>query len=134
MTLSPAGSILGNGLIGPFHRLTGTDFVSGSGEALVRACIRQILMTDPGELRWRPEFGAGLSRKRHRNNNLALKGEVEAAVRTGIAVFEPRADVKAVNVEAVDEQLKVSVSWAIVQPGSSSGRVLAGPFQTSVLI
>lgn len=55
----------------PSHplRRVGADFATASGADLVGDAIRQLLLTEPGELPWRPRFGAGLEGLLHRSND-----------------------------------------------------------------
>ena len=133
MSLTPVGSILGNGLISPLRRLGKSDFVSGFGEDLIRSAIRQILMTNPGEIPWRPSFGAGLDRFRHRGTTLTLQSQIEILLRQSVQHHEPRAEVHKVQISVTGEQLTVEFAWSIVQNGSARN-VIAGPFQGSVVI
>lgn len=62
--VSTRPSFLGTNLIRPFRRDQKKDFVSASGEALVRAAVGQILATrassdvSQGEIPWRTNFGS----------------------------------------------------------------------------
>ncbi|HET6344126.1 MAG TPA: GPW/gp25 family protein [Myxococcota bacterium] len=59
------------GLLPPLQRDKKRDFASGTGEALLRSHVRQVLLTQgtshlgPGELPWRCEFGSPLHTQRH---------------------------------------------------------------------
>lgn len=124
--------LFGTGLITPFRRLAGVDFESATGEVLVRAAIRQVLMTEKGELPWRPSFGAGLEHFRHKASPI-LEQEIEAACLSAIQRNEPRARVVGLKAEQQDERLTVHIAWALVTP-SNQNQVIAGPFETEVTV
>lgn len=66
------------GLLIPFRRDQKNDFASGTGEALERSKVTQVLATEgatprsAGELPWRTNFGSALHLLRHQRNDEAL--------------------------------------------------------------
>ncbi|MDI7269208.1 MAG: hypothetical protein QME96_14555 [Myxococcota bacterium] len=81
----PSNDALGlRGLLHPFQRDRRSDFVSGTGEALIRATVAQILGTacasefTPGRIPWRTEMGSLLGLLRHRRNDAVLQRQREA--------------------------------------------------------
>jgi hypothetical protein len=67
----------------PFRR-AGSDYVSASGRELVMDKIRQFCMTEPGELPWRPTFGAGLGSLAHMSNDSATAALARARITQGL--------------------------------------------------
>lgn len=103
--------VLGRGMIAPVLR-KGSDFEYGAGVDDVRACLRQILMTEPGELPWDPDFGIALSSKRHQNITEEYSEELAIHVRTALEKYEKRAIIDEVLVGTKDgTQLIVRIYW-----------------------
>ena len=96
------------GLLVPFQRDRQRDFASADGEALLRAKVVQVLATD-GELPWRPEFGAGLDRLRHRRNDAVLTELVRVRVRDALARWLPSAELVELTVTPKENTLTVTV-------------------------
>lgn len=88
--------LLGYGIVRPFRRDLRNDFAATGGEALVRACVAQVLGTmcagagAYGELPWRTDFGSMLYRLRHRKNDDALQELARTYVVEALAKWEPR--------------------------------------------
>lgn len=129
---------LGRGLVAPLRRDLKNDFATASGAALVRACVLQILGTwcssEPtaGELPWRPEFGSQLFLLRHRNNNVALAEVARAYVAEAIARWEPRVTVTEVAIRAVDRELRIDVTFEVIDR-NTPGNAVVLPEQTVTL-
>lgn len=66
------------GILTPFRRDGVSDFANGTGGALIRSAVGQILGTRcrsphaQGELPWRSDFGSLFYLARHRNNDVVL--------------------------------------------------------------
>lgn len=120
-------NLLGNGLIAPLRRGASRDFVSGSGEDLLRSCIDQILGTKPGELLWRPTFGMDVESYRHRNMPQAVQQLLADQIRQALLNFEPRLSDVQVQTQQEDSTLYVRVMWTVTTQSASSGNVLIGP-------
>ena len=92
------------GLLRPFRRDRKADFAAGSGEALIRAAVGQILGTmaasefTPGELPWRTEFGSGLHLLRHQRNDALLQEFARIHVVDALKRWEPRIRVTSVQI------------------------------------
>ena len=115
----------GNGLLAPLRRGGTSDFVSGSGEALLRDQLLQLLMTEPGALEWRPSFGAGLGRFRNQNLTNELRVQIEAAIMSAVANAIPRIRIQGTAVTQQGTTLTISIRWAAVLPGSTSTLISA---------
>jgi phage baseplate assembly protein W len=107
----------------PMQRDRQRDFARASGEDLLRAKVAQVLLT-AGELPWRPEFGAGLDRLRHRRNDAVLEELARVAVRDAFARWLP--SVQLVELRAVGEgdALRLHVR---VREGASEARIEVAP-------
>ena len=79
----------------PFRRDGKSDFAHGSGAELLASKIAQILGTEgttpysSGEMPWRTDFGAGLDRLRHQNNNDLLSELARVYVRETLERWLP---------------------------------------------
>lgn len=80
-------------------------------EASVQEALRVILLTQPGELAWRPDFGAGLESLLHEPNIPVTHAAMEDRVRDALRRWEPRVDVLEVEVaEAPDDPARAHVT------------------------
>ena len=107
----------------PFQRDRQRDFARASGEALLRAKVAQVLLT-AGELPWRPEFGAGLDRLRHRRNDAVLQELARVAVVDALARWLPSVAVDEVRVTGEGERLRLHVR---VREGTVEARFEVAP-------
>lgn len=119
--------LLGNGIIAPLQRRAGADFLSSSGVPLVRSALRQIVGTRKGELRWRPNFGLTIDRRRHQVNNDALAVLVKADIEAAVRQFEPRVDVVQVEVRSDKNTLIARVGWNVIDKNVPGNQVILGP-------
>jgi phage baseplate assembly protein W len=101
----PSGSAFElRGVLRPFRRDRKADFAAGSGEALIRSAVGQILGTmaasefTPGELPWRTEFGSGLHLLRHQKNDVLLQELARVHVVDALKRWEPRIRVTSVQI------------------------------------
>ena len=94
------------GLLSPFRR-SARDFSGSSGSPLLQSQVRQVLLTEPGELPWRTAFGAGLGRLRHQNNDAVLQEIARVRVRTALQQWLPSATLKQVTASNGKERLMV---------------------------
>jgi len=125
-------NLLGTGLIAPLRRSGGKDFISGSGEALLRSCIQQILGTRPGELPWRPTFGVDLESYRHSNLPEAMKQLLADQIKQVLLDNESRLSDVNVQIQQEDSTVYVRVMWSVSIATSASGNVLIGPVTQQV--
>jgi phage baseplate assembly protein W len=73
--------------------LHGNQIATASGEDTVRQSIWTILSTAPGERVMRPDFGCGIGDLVFGVNDARTAGAVADAVRSALALWEPRIDV-----------------------------------------
>jgi hypothetical protein len=121
----PSGSVFDlRGLLRPFRRDRKADFAAGSGEALIRSAVGQILGTmaasefTPGELPWRTEFGSGLHLLRHQKNDSILQELARIHVVDALKRWEPRIRVTSVQItrerDRGENVLSIRLRYAIV--------------------
>jgi phage baseplate assembly protein W len=78
----------------------------------VRDLVLQVLFTNPGERVNRPEFGCGLRSLVFMPNNPAIAAATQALVKGALQKWlEREIHVEAVEVEAQDERLVVTVAY-----------------------
>jgi phage baseplate assembly protein W len=126
-------ALIGNGIIKPLRRLSGSDFVTGSGVQLIRAAISQILGTRVGELRWRPEFGIDLERYRHRPASDTTATNITEEILDALTTFEPRIRVSDVDVTIDENIIRIKILWLLASRGPEEGIIL-GPITTEVSV
>lgn len=88
----------------------------------VRASMRVILSTRPGELLFHPDFGAGLEEFLDQPDSLSLRREIHDRVQESLARWEPRVAVDRVNVDASTEQpsrLRIEIAYRLVRTGEN---------------
>lgn len=107
----------------------GVALVRGDTE-LVQA-MRLILSTYPGERPMRPEFGSRLRDFVFRAADEATKAELAQEVRTALLRWEPRVDVRAVEVKPdPDDRSLLYIDIAYTPKGTNDRRNLVFPFYT----
>ncbi|WP_408891594.1 hypothetical protein ACJ2CR_19215 [Myxococcus faecalis] len=113
-------------LLVPFRRDRKRDFATGTGAELLASKVRQVLLTEgatpysTGELPWRTNFGAGLSRLRHRSNNAVLAELARVYVRDALARWLPGAQL--VQLDVAQDGVTITASLR-VQEGSTTTAV-----------
>ena len=141
-----AASTLGFGLLRPFRRDEKNDFANGAGEAVVRACIGQILGTRSssdtlqGEVPWRPEFGSLLYTLRHKRNDLVTLETARIHVAEAIRRWEPRARIREIAVtrgvsSGLNENvLNIALRYDIVATNTAGNDVLVPDVLQNVVL
>ena len=132
------------GLLRPFRRDRKADFAAGSGEALIRSAVGQILGTmaasefTPGELPWRTEFGSGLHLLRHQKNDALLQELARIHVVDALKRWEPRIRLTSVQItrerDRGENVLAIRVRYAIVARGSAAGGVIVENVEQTVVV
>lgn len=127
--------LLGNGLVIPFRRVSGSDFVSAHGGPLVESCVAQIMGTRPGELRWRPKFGLDVEPYRHRNLTAAMAQALASEIYRALVEWEPRLSSVAVTPQESElgsNKVVAEVSWTITAQATPNSAVIVGPVTQEV--
>lgn len=83
---------LGQGITLPFGLDTHGDIRHEIGKDNLKSCVRLLLGTQPGELRWDPDFGVDLVPILHESQGERLEVEARRKVREGFLV-EPRVEI-----------------------------------------
>lgn len=132
------------GLLHPFQRDRRSDFVSGSGEALIRSAVAQILGTacasefTPGEIPWRTEAGSLLNLLRHRRNDAVLQELARVYVVDALKRWEPRVRVTSVDVgreqDRGENALAIRLRYGIVTGRSAVGGIVVENVEQTVVI
>lgn len=97
-------SFLGRGWnfpLRPDQNSGGLEYLDGAEK--VRQSIQIILETEPGERIMRPTFGCGLRRYLMKPNTTATRALIQRDVQTALKTWEPRIDVKSVEVTPGDD-------------------------------
>ena len=92
-----------------------------TGNASVREVMLNILLTRPGELLMRPEFGAGLDRLLHAPNNLATRRQIRDWVMDSLGRWERRILLDRVEVFEVPLQpsdLRLEIAYRLARSGT----------------
>lgn len=119
--------IFGYGLIQPLVRNFGEDFAAAGDDALIRAELRQLLGTSPGELRWAPDFGINLDQYRHRGGTEGLADVAADDVVEGIQEFIPSISKAYADVIIEDGAMKIQVGYVATARNSAASNVTLGP-------
>lgn len=114
--MATAPLFLGNGILRPFLRDEKNDFANADGVRLVKACVGQVLGTQPGEIPWRQAFGSKLHLLRHRPNNPALAALAKVYILDALRKWEKRVQIGKVAVTRSSDQrtLTFDVSFSVV--------------------
>lgn len=98
-----------------------------SMEESVRQSIRVILLTRPGELLMRPEFGAGLDRFLHEPNTLVTRRRIRDVIVEALGRWESRIITERVEVWESGERadaVRVEIVYRIRRTGVSTSMTL----------
>ncbi|MFE5409427.1 GPW/gp25 family protein [Microbacterium sp. NPDC056569] len=120
---------VGKGWSFPVHADAGGRVALSSNARVIEESIHLILATAPGERPMRPEFGCAVHEYVFAPADAATAGSIGDAVRTALAMWEPRIDVTGVDVtfDRTDEGLLlIDVGYEI--RGSNDPRNLVFPF------
>lgn len=98
------------------------------GPALVRQAILLVLDTEPGERVMRPDFGCGLRRFVMEPNTPSTRAAIARSVDGALRRWEPRIELRAVDVTPTDDPATVIVSVAYVHVRDRVAAVLEVPF------
>lgn len=124
-----AEKFVGRGWRYPLGTDASGNIALNSGDAELEQAIRLILMTAPGERPMRPEFGCGIHNYVFALADATTAGRLSVEVQNALAFWEPRIDVKSVDV-TVDEKERDTFYIEITyeKKGSYDPRNLVFPF------
>ncbi len=84
----------------------------------VKSEIIQLLLTNPGERPFLPDFGGGVRRLVFEGNDDITRGMANAVITQAISHWlQQRVKLLAINVESKDSTLQVDVSYQVVATG-----------------
>jgi phage baseplate assembly protein W len=92
----------------PF-RFVGRDLAAAEGHRLRVAQVRNVALTEPGELPWRTRFGAGLDRVRHRRLDDVLVEVLRVSLRDSLRLWAPSLDLVAITTPQDGEELHINL-------------------------
>jgi phage baseplate assembly protein W len=96
-----------------------------TGPEKVRQSIWIILATEPGERLMRPDFGCGLRRYLMKPNTSATRALIQRDVQRALGSWEPRIQLKQVNVAPGDDPslILIHIHYVHVRDGSPGNLV-----------
>jgi len=100
----------------------------GDGADHVAQSIRLILETEPGERLMRPSFGCGLRRYLMKPNTPATRALIRSDVELALATWEPRIDLRRVDVLPGDDPALVDIHVAYLHVTDGRPGNLVYPF------
>jgi len=103
----------------PF-RFAGRDLAAAVGHDLRVAQVRNVCLTNPGELPWRTRFGAGLDRLRHRRPDDVLVELVRVLLRESLRKWSPSVELTDVSVRGDGEILDIGLTLRSRDSGAST--------------
>ncbi len=84
----------------------------------VKSEIIQLLLTNPGERPFLPDFGGGVRRLVFEGNDDITRGMANAVITQAISHWlQQRVKLLAINVESKDSMLQVDVSYQVIANG-----------------
>lgn len=95
-----ASRVYGQGMAFPPRVQPDGSLAWSSGEDNVREAIRIVLMTEPGERLYLPDFGAGLGRFLFEPNTASTHTLIAERIQDALQAWEPRVRVESVEVAA----------------------------------
>lgn len=107
-------------------RTGGLGYAAGGDK--VGQAIRIVLDTEPGERIMRPSFGCGLRRYLMKPNTAAIRALIRHDVELALATWEPRIELRDVQVEPGDDPALVLIHIAYVHVRDGRPGNLVHPF------
>ncbi|WP_063736023.1 GPW/gp25 family protein [Streptomyces sp. RTd22] len=123
-----AGQFVGSGWSFPMRISPTGGIALVSGEREIEEAIRLVLATAPGERPMRPEFGCAIHDLVFAPVNEATAGRIQHEVFTTLDRWEPRIEVREVEVTAGDDQGVLFIDVRYVIRGTNNPRNLVFPF------
>ena len=109
----------------PYHLdASGHTAITDCRDDHIRQMLEQLLFTRPGERVNRPDFGCGLADLVFEPNSTRLAAALEVTVVTSVGQWlGDLITLQTVDIESVDEQLQVNISYIVKatgEPGSTT--------------
>ena len=112
----------------PFHVDEGRRTATTTMDDHIRDLIEQLIFTSPGERVNRPTFGAGLQQLIFAPNSPELASALQFLLEGALAQYlADLISVSAVQVDAIDSQLVVAISYVV----TATGRPAAARFEVT---
>jgi phage baseplate assembly protein W len=124
--LSPTSNFLGIGWAFPTAFVKGHGVQMASGEEDIEQSLEILFSTTPGERIYNFEYGCNIRQWVFEDRNLSTKTLIIEEIRRAILHFEPRIDVKKVDVEIKDPLegiLWINLEYSVRQTNSRSNKV-----------
>lgn len=110
---SQAHASLGKGPFYPLRYRANQGFESGTGERLVRDGIRVVLVTEPGDLPWRPSFGVFTRQRLHQNFDETARARLTHDIQDALSRWEPRLRLLGVETSREGSTVTARVAWGL---------------------
>jgi len=124
-----AREFLGKGWRFPVNVDSGGDIAISQYEEDVKEAIEVILSTSKGERMMHPDFGCGIYDFVFATPNVATKGMIEESVKDSLVFWEPRIEVKDVDIsEDGSENGKILISIDYLVRATNNEFNLVYPF------
>lgn len=124
----------GKGLASPLRFQAGAGFATVEGEELIRAAMRQILGTEPGELPWRPDFGVALRSRLHKNLDEATRALIAHDIAVAIRKWEPRVEILETKFVTEGTAVHVYLTWRVRPEQVPPPGVTLSPVTTDITV
>ncbi|MGQ0839839.1 GPW/gp25 family protein [Actinokineospora sp.] len=122
---------IGRGWSFPFDVTANGTIATVGGPRKLEQAMTLVLSTYPGERPFRPRFGSKLRDFTFESATTTVFARIESEVRDSLAMWEPRASVREVNVyPAEDQENLLFIDIAYVVKGENDERNLVHPFYT----
>jgi uncharacterized protein len=109
----------------PFHVDDRRRTATATFEDHVRDLVEQLVFTSPGERVNRPTFGAGLQQLVFAPNSVELASALQFLVQGALQQYlADLIDLTSVDVDAVDSQLVVQISYIVRRTGEQTSTTL----------
>ena len=105
-----ASRVYGQGMAFPPRVQPDGSLAWSSGEDNVREAIRIVLMTEPGERLYLPDFGAGLGRFLFEPNIASTHTLIAERIQDALQAWEPRVRVESVEVAAAPADPQAAIA------------------------
>lgn len=85
-------------------------------ENAIKAAVKNIILTKPGEKLFEPNFGSKISDLLFEPFDFIVRDQMETEIRNSISLYEPRVEVEEVNVNWLEEsyEIEVTIQYIII--------------------
>ena len=93
------------------------SFSSDTGEEIIKEKIKQVLLTQKGELAWDPSFGSNLNKVRHQKNTRVISELARVYIEEAIEQHIPEVQIIDTVAQRGDSSIVISIIYAIGDDG-----------------